>query len=101
MFNTIVGAGAVGAGAASRYGSSSGQMMRFLAAPAPQHCEKVEAKYRKKCFEAKKSLRNNFKKLFEANISMQNYFKSVIFCFEAKSLNSEIAKKKSRRNDAK
>jgi hypothetical protein len=39
MFNTIVGAGAVGAGAASRYGSSSGsdQMMRLLAAPAPQH----------------------------------------------------------------
>jgi hypothetical protein len=34
MFNTIVGAGA-----ASRYGSSSGsdQMMSLLAAPAPQH----------------------------------------------------------------
>jgi hypothetical protein len=44
MFNTIVGAGvvgAVGAGAASRYGSGSGsgsdQKMRLLAAPAPQH----------------------------------------------------------------
>jgi hypothetical protein len=39
MFNTIVGAGAVGAGAgaASRYGSGSDQMMRLLAAPAPQH----------------------------------------------------------------
>jgi hypothetical protein len=37
MFNTIVGAGAVRAGAASRYGSGSDQMMRFLAAPAPQH----------------------------------------------------------------
>jgi hypothetical protein len=36
MFNTIVGAGAFGAGAASRYGS--GQMMQLLAAPAPQHC---------------------------------------------------------------
>jgi hypothetical protein len=39
MFNTIVGAGAVGAGAlaASRYGSGSGsdQKMRLLAAPAP------------------------------------------------------------------
>jgi hypothetical protein len=37
MFNTIVGAGAVGA--ASRYGSGSGsdQKMRLLAAPAPQH----------------------------------------------------------------
>jgi hypothetical protein len=38
MFNTIVGAGA---GAASRYGSGSSsgsdQMMRLLAAPAPQH----------------------------------------------------------------
>jgi hypothetical protein len=44
MFNTIVGAGAVGAGAASRYGSGSGsdQKMRLLAvpAPAPQHCLK-------------------------------------------------------------
>jgi hypothetical protein len=40
MIDTIVGAGAVGAGAASRYGSGSGidQMMRLLAAPAPQHC---------------------------------------------------------------
>jgi hypothetical protein len=44
MFNTIVGAGAVGAGAgaASRYGSgsSSDQMMRLLVALAPQHCKK-------------------------------------------------------------
>jgi hypothetical protein len=61
MFKTIVGAGAIGAGATgavatSHYGSSSGsgQMMRLLADPAPQHCEKVEAKERKKCFEAKK-----------------------------------------------
>jgi hypothetical protein len=38
MFITIVGAGAVGAGAASRYGSGSEQMMRLLAALAPQHC---------------------------------------------------------------
>jgi hypothetical protein len=39
MLNTIVGAGAVGARAASRYGSGSGsdQKMRLLAAPAPQH----------------------------------------------------------------
>jgi hypothetical protein len=37
MFNTIVGAGAVETGAASRYGSGSDQMMRFLAAPALQH----------------------------------------------------------------
>jgi hypothetical protein len=29
MFNTIVGAGAVGAGAASRYGSGSDQKMRL------------------------------------------------------------------------
>jgi hypothetical protein len=35
MFNTIVGAGSVVAGAASRYGSGSDQMMRLLAAPAP------------------------------------------------------------------
>jgi hypothetical protein len=37
MFNTIVGAGA-----ASRYGSGSDQMMRLLAAPAapPQLCSK-------------------------------------------------------------
>jgi hypothetical protein len=34
MINTIVGAGA---GAASRYGSESDQMMPLLAAPAPQH----------------------------------------------------------------
>jgi hypothetical protein len=39
MFNTIVGAGAVGAGAASRYGSGSGQKMRLLA--APQHCKQL------------------------------------------------------------
>jgi hypothetical protein len=41
MLNIIVGAGAVEAGAASRYGSGSGsgsdQNMRLLAAPAPQH----------------------------------------------------------------
>jgi hypothetical protein len=41
MFNTIVGAGAVGAGAASRYGSGSDQKKRLLAAPAPQHCVRV------------------------------------------------------------
>jgi hypothetical protein len=35
MCNTIVGAGAVGAGAALRYGSGSDQKMRLLAAPAP------------------------------------------------------------------
>jgi hypothetical protein len=42
MFNTIFGAGAVGAGAASRYGSGSGsdQKMRLLAALAPQHWKK-------------------------------------------------------------
>jgi hypothetical protein len=33
MFNTSVGAGAVGAGAASSYGSGSDQMMWLLAAP--------------------------------------------------------------------
>jgi hypothetical protein len=39
MFNTIVGAEAkAGAGAASCYGSGFYQMMRLLAAPAPQHC---------------------------------------------------------------
>jgi hypothetical protein len=46
LFNTIVGAEAVGAGAvgatagagvASRYGSGSDQMMRLHVAPAPQH----------------------------------------------------------------
>jgi hypothetical protein len=37
MINTIVGAGAVRAGAASRYGSGSDQKMQLLAAPAPQH----------------------------------------------------------------
>jgi hypothetical protein len=37
MFNTISGPGAFGAGAALRYGSSCDQMMRLLAAPAPQH----------------------------------------------------------------
>jgi hypothetical protein len=43
MFNNIVGTGAVGAGAASRYGSGSDQKMRLLVAPAPapQHCYKV------------------------------------------------------------
>jgi hypothetical protein len=39
MFNIIVGAGALGAGAgaASRYGSGSDQKMQLFAAPAPQH----------------------------------------------------------------
>jgi hypothetical protein len=39
MFITTAGAGAVGAGAASRYGSGSesDQMMRLFAAPALQH----------------------------------------------------------------
>jgi hypothetical protein len=39
MCNTTVGAGSVRAGAvaALRYGSGSDQMMRLLAAPAPQH----------------------------------------------------------------
>jgi hypothetical protein len=37
MFNTIVGVGAVGGGAASPYGSGSDQMMWLLLAPAPQH----------------------------------------------------------------
>jgi hypothetical protein len=41
MFNTIVGAGALEARAASRYGSGSDQKMRLLAAPAPQHCVEV------------------------------------------------------------
>jgi hypothetical protein len=41
MFNIIVGAGAVGAGAELRYGSGSDQNMRLLAAPAPQHWEKL------------------------------------------------------------
>jgi hypothetical protein len=39
MFNTIGGAGA-----ASRYGSGSDQMMRLLAAPAPQHWKKENRK---------------------------------------------------------
>jgi hypothetical protein len=34
MLNNILRDGAVGAGAASRYGSSSDQMMKLLAAPA-------------------------------------------------------------------
>jgi hypothetical protein len=39
MFNTFVGARA-----ASRYGSGSDQMMRLLAAPAPQHWCAVNTK---------------------------------------------------------
>jgi hypothetical protein len=38
MYNTFVEAGVIGAGAASRYGSGSDQMMRLLLAPAPQQC---------------------------------------------------------------
>jgi hypothetical protein len=38
MLNNTLKAGAVGAGAATRYGSGSDQMMRLLAVPAPQHC---------------------------------------------------------------
>jgi hypothetical protein len=46
MFNTIVGVGAVGGGAASPYGSGSDQMMRLLLAPAPQHWFEVLNSYR-------------------------------------------------------
>jgi hypothetical protein len=49
MFITIVGARVVGSGVASRYGSGSDsvsdQMMRLLAAPAPQHCKIVHFMY--------------------------------------------------------
>jgi hypothetical protein len=41
VFNTIVGAGAVGAGNTSRYSSGSDQMMRLYAALAPQHWKKL------------------------------------------------------------
>jgi hypothetical protein len=60
MFNTIVGARAVGAGAASRYGSYSDQMMWFLAAPALQNCvlEQISPK--------KISRRNLTKNLFRS-----------------------------------
>jgi hypothetical protein len=40
MFTTIFGAGAVGAGAASRYGSD--QIMRLLAAPAPRNTDFID-----------------------------------------------------------
>jgi hypothetical protein len=42
MFDTISRTGAVGAGATSRYGSGSDQMMRLLVAPAPQHCSVIQ-----------------------------------------------------------
>jgi hypothetical protein len=38
MLDTITIAEAVGAGAASLYGSGSDQLMQLFAAPAPQHC---------------------------------------------------------------
>jgi hypothetical protein len=41
MFSIGFVAGAVGAGAASWFGSGSTKMMQLLAAPAPQHCPKV------------------------------------------------------------
>jgi hypothetical protein len=41
MLDTIIIAGAVGAGAALRYGSGSDQMMQLLAALAPQHCYRL------------------------------------------------------------
>jgi hypothetical protein len=49
MLNNTLRAGAVGAGAraASRYGSGSDQIMRLLAAPAPQHC--VDLLYSMNC----------------------------------------------------
>jgi hypothetical protein len=37
MFNAIVGAGNIGAGSASRYGSGSVKMMGLLVDPAPQY----------------------------------------------------------------
>jgi hypothetical protein len=49
MFNTIVGAGSVEAGAASRYGTGSDQMMRLLAAPAPEHRAKHKSGHTKFC----------------------------------------------------
>jgi hypothetical protein len=50
MYFTTVGAGAVGAGAASRYGSGSDQKMRLLAAPAPQHWYNELVRYSSKIF---------------------------------------------------
>jgi hypothetical protein len=76
MFNTIVGAGAVEAGAASRYSSGSDQKMRLLAAlalapaPAPQHCLKMYLL----------SLKANFKVIFRGQ---KLYFslRMSTFCF--------------------
>jgi hypothetical protein len=63
MFNTIVGAGAVGAGAgaASRYDAGSDQNMRLLAAPAPapQHWYNVHTLYTSSMFIAAVSPRIN------------------------------------------
>jgi hypothetical protein len=60
MCNTTVGAGAVGAGAASCYGSDSGsdQKMRLLAAPAPQHCKKLRETLTKMLFYTNQILNN-------------------------------------------
>jgi hypothetical protein len=54
MLNDTLRAGAVGAGAASRYGSGSGEMMRLLAAPAPapQHCPQRILKNKENCIES-------------------------------------------------
>jgi hypothetical protein len=62
MFNTIVGARA---GAASRY--SSDQMMRLLAAPAPQHC------FLEQIFPTKISRRNLTKNLFRSGSGSGNF----------------------------
>jgi hypothetical protein len=42
LFNIMFGAGAVGAGAALRFGSGFTKMMRLFVAPAQQHCLKQQ-----------------------------------------------------------
>jgi hypothetical protein len=77
MFNTIVGTGAVGAGAASRYGSGSGsdQKMRLLAAPAPQHRLQVYWLYLD----------------IHPNADLQNCSKSPSFCLKVQYISLQHA----------
>jgi hypothetical protein len=50
MLNNTLRSGAVGAGAASRYGSGSDQRKRLLEAPAPQYCLKQVTKVKEDYF---------------------------------------------------
>jgi hypothetical protein len=84
MFNTIFEAGAVGAGAASRYGSGSDQMMRLLVAPAPQHCKTLSVEVKEKKKSVYFQIRSMFGKLIMILVQIFKPFLKPISVFKCR-----------------